>query len=454
MCVASAYQRRRFAQARGSPPPVPATPSSTAAATAAATASATAARTRSVGGPRRRRRRAATPRRAEMADVWHYLDHAATTPLRPEALEAMLPLLTRRLRQPVRRRTRWPARPGPRSTTPASGWPTSSGASPARWCSPAAAPRPTTWPSAGRSARGRGTVVCSAIEHHAVLAPGRAAGGRPVVAVDRRGVVDLDALAGARSTTTVALVSVMLVNNEIGTVQPLAAVAEVVRPSRPGAVLHTDAVQALPLARRRGRRRGRRPGHAQRAQVRRARRASARWWCATASRSQPLLLGGGQERERRSGTQDVAGVVGVRRRRRGRRRTSASRAGRARRPLRDRLWSTASSAAVPGARRERRPAGSRPAHWWPASPRVPRGGRERGAALPARARAGVLAAAASAARAAPRSRRTCWRPSGVDRALARGSLRLSLGWSTTDADVDAAVAGVVAAARRLQAHAA
>ena len=58
-----------------------------------------------------------------------------------------------------------------------------------------------------------------------------------------------------------------------------------------------------------------------------------------------------------------------------------------------------------------------------------------------------------AAPAAPRSRPTCWRRSGIDRALAAGSLRLSLGWSTTQADIDAAVEAVPAAAARLQAHA-
>ena len=89
-----------------------------------------------------------------------------------------------------------------------------------------------------------GTVVCSAIEHHAVLDPVLRAGGR-VVAVDADGVVDLDALA-ASLDESVSLVSVMLANNEVGTIQPLADVAEVVRARAPRAVLHTDAVQAFP----------------------------------------------------------------------------------------------------------------------------------------------------------------------------------------------------------------
>src|SRR5581483_4927587 len=64
------------------------------------------------------------------------------------------------------------------------------------------------------SASARGPVVCSAIEHHAVLEPVHASGGR-VVRVDGAGVVDLDHLHDVLDET-VALVSVMLANNEIG----------------------------------------------------------------------------------------------------------------------------------------------------------------------------------------------------------------------------------------------
>ena len=91
-------------------------------------------------------------------------------------------------------------------------------------------------------ARG-GTVVCAATDHHAVLHPVERAGGR-TVGVDRRGIVDLEQLAAALDAD-VALVSVALVNNEVGTVQPLAAIAEVVRTHAPNALLHTDAAQAL-----------------------------------------------------------------------------------------------------------------------------------------------------------------------------------------------------------------
>src|SRR5690606_34599654 len=87
-----------------------------------------------------------------------------------------------------------------------------------------------------------GPVLCSAVEHDAVLEPVRGVGGR-TVAVDRDGVIDLDALAaavvGAGEPT---LVSVMVANNEVGTVQPVDEVAAVVRRLAPDAAVHADAV--------------------------------------------------------------------------------------------------------------------------------------------------------------------------------------------------------------------
>src|SRR5690348_2777930 len=72
-----------------------------------------------------------------------------------------------------------------------------------------------------------GQVACSAIEHHAVLDPVHARKGT-TLAVQADGLVDVDVLRTAL-TDDIALVSVMLVNNEIGTIQPLAAVADAVR---------------------------------------------------------------------------------------------------------------------------------------------------------------------------------------------------------------------------------
>jgi len=95
-------------------------------------------------------------------------------------------------------------------------------------------------------------VVCSAIEHDAVLETCRAAAAGRTAApavelrlapVDALGVLDLDALAGLLDER-VALISVMAANNEVGAIQPLGAVAALARELSPEALLHTDAVQA------------------------------------------------------------------------------------------------------------------------------------------------------------------------------------------------------------------
>src|SRR5262245_57377852 len=152
-----------------------------------------------------------------------------------------------------------------------------------------------------------GPVLCSAVEHEAVLNPVALIGGT-TVAVDRRGVIDLDALAAALTPDT-TLVSVMAANNEVGTIQPLPEVAARVRRRAPSAAVHADAVQAAPWldlpelvagadlvslsSHKLGGPQGVgalvvRPGTPMRARA----------------------LGGGQERELRSGTHNVAGIAG------------------------------------------------------------------------------------------------------------------------------------------------
>ena len=154
-----------------------------------------------------------------------------------------------------------------------------------------------------------GTALCSAVEHPAVLEACLAGGGR-VIAVDRRGIVDLDHLAGLLDEG-VRLVSVMLVNNETGVRQPLETVVALVHERAPWALVHTDAVQAfswldvaaltadVDLVTVSAHKFGGPKGVG--ALVARERVARLR----------PLLRGGPQERERRAGTQNVAGVVAM-----------------------------------------------------------------------------------------------------------------------------------------------
>jgi cysteine desulfurase len=180
-----------------------------------------------------------------------YLDHAATTPVRPEVLEAMLPYLTNQVfgnpssSHRFGRAARAGIEQARREIAEALG----------------AEPNQVIFTSGGTeadnlgiigaalAARDRGGEVCAvvtAIEHKAVLAAAHAVchlGGREVVLpVDRAGRVSLDALDAALADRP-AVVSIMWVNNEVGMVQPVAEIAGRCREA--GVSFHTDAVQAF-----------------------------------------------------------------------------------------------------------------------------------------------------------------------------------------------------------------
>jgi cysteine desulfurase len=161
--------------------------------------------------------------------------------------------------------------------------------------------------AARAAARGRTKVVLSSIEHDSVLdvAPRLRALGFDVVLapVGRNGRVSLDALAEIVDKST-ALVSIMSANNETGIIQPLADAARLAHAA--GAIMHTDAVQAF----------GRVPLDL--AEVDAVSIAAHKIGgpvgcgalvCRSRTRLAPLLSGGGQERGRRAGTQDVRGAV-------------------------------------------------------------------------------------------------------------------------------------------------
>ncbi|MBE7492975.1 MAG: cysteine desulfurase [Planctomycetes bacterium] len=100
---------------------------------------------------------------------------------------------------------------------------------------------------ASRAPRERRRIIISAIEHKSVIAAARAAAKRnglrvDTVPVDKEGFVQPDAMR-QRLADDVLLVSVMAVNNEIGTIQPVAELAEITHSF--GALFHTDATQAL-----------------------------------------------------------------------------------------------------------------------------------------------------------------------------------------------------------------
>jgi cysteine desulfurase len=234
-----------------------------------------------------------------------YLDHAATTPLRPVALSAMLPFLGEQYGNPSGSHS--VARAARRAVDDAR-----EQMSHDLGCEPGELVFTANGTEADNlavfGAGEEGTVVCSAVEHHAVLRPSRARGAK-TVAVDSSGTVDLDSLADSLGPH-VGLVSVMLANNEVGTIQPLSELAVVVRERSPRAVLHTDAVAAA--------------GHLDITSLGESAdlisisahkfggpKGAGALVVRSGARLSPLVLGGEQERARRAGTHDVPAIVGM-----------------------------------------------------------------------------------------------------------------------------------------------
>ena len=229
-----------------------------------------------------------------------YLDHNATTPLRAEAAQAVSGAL---------------AQPGNPSSVHAFGRAARRIVEDARRQVAALAAVPSDavlFTSGGTEANnlalrgcGRRRILASAVEHPSVL---EAADGIETIPVDGDGIVDLDALAAMlRDGDAPAIVSVMLANNETGAIQPVAEAAAIAHAN--GALFHCDAVQAagrLPLdfgalgadmmtlsAHKIGGPKG-----------------SGALIVRDSVHLAALIRGGGQERGRRSGTENVPGIAG------------------------------------------------------------------------------------------------------------------------------------------------
>jgi cysteine desulfurase len=366
-----------------------------------------------------------------------YLDHAATTPLRPEARDAMLPFLGGVFGNPSSAHSfgraaraaldeaheRLAARlgAGPREVVLTSGGTEANDL----------ALKGAAWVGKARGHR----IVTTGVEHHSVghaLAYLEKFGFEVVtLPVDRYGRVDPDDVAAAM-TDKVILVSVMLANNEVGTIQPVAEVARRVHAHR-GVLMHVDAVQAAPYL----------PIDVAALDVDLLSISAHKFegpkgmgglYVRRGTHILAQLQGGSQERYRRAGTENVAGGLGMAEafdRSGDDRADTVARLGR----LRERL--AAAILAVEGVELTGHPRDRLPGLL---SIVV------RDADGPSLAFAldleGIAVSTGSACTTGSDEVSHVLTAMGYPEDEARGALRLSLGRTTTDADVDAAIATV------------
>ena len=377
-----------------------------------------------------------------------YLDHAATTPVRGEVLEAMQPFFGARFGNPSSMH-RW----GREARTALD-----EARERVARCLGAASDE-VVFTSCGteadnmaligvwraREGGGRRAVVTTPIEHKAVLEAahqvGKEGGEERLVAVRRGGIVD-DASFDALVTDDVAVCSVMWVNNEIGVLQDIPALSA--RAKGRGVVFHTDAVQAFGKVDVNARTTpfdvlsisGHKIG---------APKGIGALYIRRGTPIEPLMFGGSQDRGRRPGTENVAMAVGLAR--------AAELAVSERahewtklETLRDRL-EAALLARIPDAVIHGR-GGPRAPHITNVS--VP--GVDSESMLMALDLRGVACSAGSACQSGSISPSHVLRAIGVSPDLASAAIRLSLGSLTTDACIDRVVElfpALVEKARRL-----
>jgi cysteine desulfurase len=380
-----------------------------------------------------------------------YLDHAATTPLHPAVLEAMLPYLT--------------AHTGNPSSIHASGRRARFGVDEARASVAgllAAKPREIVFTSGGTeadnlaikgvawsaSARGR-EIVTTSIEHKAVLhacAVLERFGFRVTyLPVDRYGRVDPAAVAAAMTEHT-TLVSVMYANNEVGTIQPIREIGAICRERR--VLFHVDAVQAA----------GYLPLDVNELQVDLMSIGAHKLYgpkgvgalfVRQGTPLLPQLSGGSQERQRRAGTENVAGLVGMARALELAQGDPAARDVENTRlvALRDRLL--AGLAGLEGVTRT-----GHPDERLPNNASVVIGGVEGGDLVAALDLEGIEGSTGSACTTGSADPSHVLLAMGIDEGLAHGSLRLTAGHATSVEDVDLALDAIRRVVPRLRTAAA
>jgi cysteine desulfurase len=373
-----------------------------------------------------------------------YLDHAASTPMRAEAIEAMTPYLDHMYANPSgshrfareARKALDEARDLVAATL---------GCKPGEVVFTSSGTEGDNHAILGAVRRLGGIAVCPAAEHHAVLHCVEHVNG-VVVRVNNVGTVDLDDLQRVLEEATeeqpITVVSVMAVNNEVGSITPMRDVARIVRKYAPNAILHTDAVQAAcwvdlreitPLV----------DALSLSAHKFGGPKGVGVMVIKTGKNLEPLIFGGGQERDRRSGTHNVSGIIATAKALEVTDKTRAEESVRVTK-LRDRLVDEI-RAQVDGVLetvpRE---------HRVPGVAHICFSGLENEALLFLLDQADVYASAASACASGAMEPSHVLEAMGVERSWSNGALRLSLGHTTTDAEIDLAVSAIVSAVNQLR----
>jgi cysteine desulfurase len=372
-----------------------------------------------------------------------YLDNSATTPVAPEVLDAMMPFFG--------------VRYGNASSLHAFGrdarravdesreqLANALGAAPGEIVFTSGATEAdnlAVFGAAFAEGRSGGHVVTTAVEHHAVLHSVQALAKRgfdvTVLEVDETGAVSPQQLSKALRPDTF-LVSVMAGNNEIGTLEPIDEIGRICRER--GILFHTDAVQAfgkvdLPLASV--------DLLSASAHKLHGPKGVGLLYVRKGIRLAPLLYGGGHERGRRSGTENVAGIVGFA--------AAAALAVRERDAVTERMRGfqkrlIAAVEEIPGTRLN-----GDPIHSLPHISNFSFQGIEGESLVMKLDEVGIAASTGSACSSPNLEPSHVLVAIGVPLSMAHGSLRISSGRQTTDAEIDALIAALPKVVEELRA---
>ncbi len=376
-----------------------------------------------------------------------YLDHAATTPIDPDVLQAMMPYLTEQYANP--------------STLYSFGREASAaveearanvasliGADPGEIYFTAGATESDNWAVIGAALaqeKKGNHIITSAIEHHAVLETCEYLQKKrgfelTVVPVDEYGLVDPEAVRNAITDKTI-LISIMHANNEIGTIEPIVEIGSIAREN--GILFHTDATQSV----------GRIPVDVKALNVDLLSLSGHKMYgpkgigalyIRKGVRIQPYLHGGGQENRKRAGTHNVPGIVGLGKAAEIAQRVMAEQSARLT-ELRDWLIERI-TAEIPNVRLN-----GHPTKRLPNNVNVSVQGIEGESMILSLDMFGICVSSGSACTSGDLSASHVLLAIGLPHELAHGSIRMTLGHSTTKEDLEKVVEALTGVVARLRA---